>query len=181
MQLLSQQYAAQAEQAATAAAGGDAGGPEAGAELSVFARLAVSLDGAAAEMRKQRQAARKAWEHCHPIPLVTLTNTGAGTITDERWQPRQSWAWQVLRVSVVSNSSGGATAAALFRDSAGADGAYQLQAFAGSAGSFLGVWEPKGMFLLPGQQMVWTSTGGGITVNGEAIEIALDWLPTYLM
>lgn len=178
MQLLSQQYAAQAAQAAAPPDGPL--GP--GAELDVFARLAVAIDEASAEMRRQRQAARKAWEHCHPIQLFPLTNNAAGILSDpERWGPRSSWAWQVLRVSVVSNATGGATAADLFIDSAAMEGATQLNHFSGTAGAFMGVWEPKGKFLLPGQQLVWQSTGGGITVSGEAIEIALDWLPTYLM
>lgn len=178
---------AQLAQAYAQAAGGPAADAEqvapaaSGAELDVFARLAVSIDGATAEMRRQRQAARKAWEHCHVFQLNTLSSAVAGILTDERWGPRQTWAWQVLRISVVSNSSGGATSAGLFRDSAAAEGAYQLQAFSGSAGSFLGVWEPKGLFLLPGQQLVFQSVAGGITVNGEGVEIALDWLPTYLM
>lgn len=172
MAQLAQAYAAQA-----AGATGPEEMPAAGAELDVFARLSVAIDGATTEMRRQRQAARKAWEHCHPAPLVTLANNAAGTITDERWQPRAGWAWQLTRISVVSNA-GGATAAALYQ---GGPGGEWLQNFTGTAGAFMGIWEPKGTFLLPGNQLVWTSTGGGITVNGQVIEISLDWLPTYLM
>jgi len=177
---------AQLAQAYAAQAAGTAPGPDqppaGGAELDVFARLTIALDRATDEMRRQRHAARKAWDHCHPVPLVPLSNNAAGTITDpDRWGPKEGWAWQVLRVSVVSNATGGATAAALFDSTAAMEGATQLQGFTGTAGAFMGLWEPKGHFMLPGSQLVWTSTGGGITVNGEAIEIALDWLPTYLM
>lgn len=166
----------------------DLGDLESGTVLSVMAKLAVSLSSAAKEMRRNREALKIPWRFCHPIPLNPITETGAGVMTDERWEPRQEWAWHITRVSVQSNQAGGATSAICAQDSIvpGGVGAYNLQSFppAGStvtAGSFMGCWEPKGKFLLPGNRLVFSATGGGIIANGEAIEIALDWLATYLM
>jgi len=97
-------------------------------------------------------------------------------MSDERWEPREGFAWHITRVSVQSNAAGGATSALLVQDSVLSQGAYNLQSFppAGStaaAGSFLGCWEPKGRFLLPGNRLVLVTTGGGAIANGDAIEI----------
>lgn len=161
---------------------------EAGSVLQIMAKLAVSLGSAAAEMRRNREALKIPWKYCHPIPLNPITETGAGVISDERWEPRAEWAWQITRISIQSNQSGGATSAIIAQDSIapGGVGAWNLQSFppAGTtitAGGFMGCWEPKGKFLLPGNRLVLSSTGGGVIANGEAIEIALDWLATYLM
>jgi hypothetical protein len=170
---------------AAQAAAGDSGG--AGVELDVFGRLAVALDRNSAEHRAARAAAQIPWEYCHPILLAPVAINGAGTINDERWEPRESWVWHILRVSVQSNAAGGATSALLAQDSANVAGAFNLQSFppAGSAalvaGSFMGCWEPKGKFLMAGQRLILTAVAGGAIINGEAIEIARDWLPTYLM
>jgi hypothetical protein len=157
-----------------------------GLEVDVFARLAVALDGAAGEMRRGRAAAKIAWEHCHPIPLATISNTAAGTLNDERWEPRQNMAWHITRVSAQSNQSGGATSVIAAQDSTEVQGGYNLYEFPPpgttvAAGAFLGTWEPKGLFLLPGNRLVFATIAGGATINGQAIEIAVDWLPTYLM
>lgn len=164
----------------------DFGDLEAGSVLQIMAKLAVSLGHAAAEMRRNREALKIPWKYCHPIPLNPITEAGAGVISDERWEPRQQWAWHITRVSIQSNASGGATSAILAQDSTLGVGAWNLQSFppAGStiaAGAFMGCWEPKGKFLLPGNRLLVSATGGGCIANGEAIEIALDWLATYLM
>lgn len=178
----SQHAAAQAAHAPPpAAAGGGSGG-----ELEVFAKLAVALDGNTAAMRKAIAAGLVPWEVCHPIPLNPIANSVAGTISDERWEPREGFAWHVTRVSVQSAAAGGATSALLVQDSALAAGAYNLQSFppvgaVAAAGAFLGCWEPKGRFLLPGNRLVLVTTGGGAIANGDAIEIDLDWLSRYLM
>ena len=187
MSQIAADLARRTQAAATEAAGGGvADGPGgAGAELDLFARLSVSLDANSAALRQARAALSVPWDVCHIIPLNPVQNSAAGTITDERWEPREGFAWHVLRVSVQSQGTGGATSALLVQDAAAA-GAYNLQLVpppgtAGTAGSFLGTWEPKGKFLLPGQRLILVTTAGGAIMNGEAVEIALDWLPRYLM
>lgn len=164
---------------ASAAAAGDGPG------LDIMAQLAVSLGSLNEELRRARRA-QIPWKYCHPVPLNPIVAGSALTGSDERWEPREGVAWHITRVSVQSNSAGGATSVLAAQDSVNAAGAYNLQQFpppgvAGAAGSFLGCWEPKGTFLLPGNRMVFLPTGGSAVINGEAIEIALDWLPTYLM
>lgn len=157
-----------------------------GAELELFARLAIALDRNSDQLRMNRAAGRIPWDACHPIPLNPIANTAAGTITDERWQPREGFVWHITRVSVQSNAAGGATSALAVQDSANMDGATNLQSFpppgsTATAGSFLGCWEPKGKFLMPGSTMLIQAIGGGVIANGEAVEVALDWFPTYLL
>ena len=176
MALLAQQYAAQA--AAAAPAGIPEAAPAAGAELDVFARLSVSLDNATTEMRRQRQAARKAWNHCHPIPLNPLALGAAGQAIDERWSPRAQFAWQITLLSVVS---GTATGWAFYRDTDASPGNFKNGVLSGLTAGFTAIWEPKGLFLMPGTFLVPAAFGGTAVFNGEAVEIALDWLPTYLM
>jgi hypothetical protein len=158
----------------------------AAAELELYARMAIALDKNSAELARSRAAGRIPWEACHPVPLNPITLTAAGNVNDERWEPRGSWVWHITRISVQSNAAGGATSALAIADSANMGGATNLQSFpppgsVATAGSFLGCWEPKGLFMMPGSRILMQGTGGGITANGQAIEIALDWLATYLM
>lgn len=160
--------------------------PAGAAELDIRARLVLALEGNTSAMNRARSAWDVPWEVCHPIPLNPVTNTAAGVINDERWEPRQGFVWHILRVSVASNASGGATSALLVQDSAQVAGASDLQQFppvgtAGTAGSFLGCWEPKGKFLFPGQRLILQTTGGGAIMNGDAIEIDTNWLSRYIM
>jgi hypothetical protein len=176
--------AAAAEVAAQAPPG--AGGGGAGADLEVFARLAVSLDDNTRAMAKAIAAGNVPWEACHPIPLNPITNAAAGPLSDERWEPREGFAWHITRVSVQSNGAGGATSALIVADSVISSGAYNLQSFpppgaTAAAGAFLGCWEPKGLFLLPGNRLILQTTGGGAIANGQAVEIDLRWLSRYLM
>lgn len=179
MAQLAQNYARQAAGAAPGDAGDkaadDTGGG--GAELDIFARLSVSLDSAAAEMRKNRNAAKIPWEYCHPIPLNPINVPAGGVVSDERWEPREGFAWHVVRMSVVST---GATTVSAFRDTTAAN-AWMVNSFTGTANAFLGLWEPKGEFLLAGNRLIFSAVAGTATVNGQAIEVAIDWLPTYLL
>jgi hypothetical protein len=183
-----QAAAAEAARAAPPGGGGSGGaaGAGAGAELEVFARLAVALDANTSRMAAAIAAGAVPWEVCHPIPLNPITNTAAGSVSDERWEPREGFAWHITRVSVQSNANGGATSALVVADSVISSGAYNLQSFpppgtAGAAGSFLGCWEPKGLFLMPGNRLILQTSGGGAIANGQAIEIATDWLSRYLL
>jgi hypothetical protein len=151
-------------------------------------RIAACLDlvGGASRrladaMERERQREMLEWEDCHPIPLQPLANAAAGTLTDERWQPRAGFAWQILLVTVTF---GAGTTYAVMYDSAGAEGqiaSNALHDFVPSAVSGMAEWEPKGLLVLPGHQMSFASTAGGITVSGRAVEISLGKLPAYLM
>lgn len=176
----------QAAAAEAARAAPPSAGAGAGAELEVFARLAVSLDDNTRQMAKAIAAGAVPWEVCHPIPLNPIANSAAGVMSDERWEPREGFVWHITRVSVQSNAASGATSALLVADSVISSGAYNLQSFptpgaTGAAGAFLGCWEPKGLFLMPGSRLILQTTGGGAIANGQAIEIAADWLSRYLL
>lgn len=179
-----------AAMAASAAAGapaqGEVPGDGGGAGLDVMAQLSVALGSNTDEMRRTRESLVIPWEVCHPAPLNPVAIPGAGTLNDERWEPRPGWCWHVTRVSVQSALTGGATSAILAQDSGAAAGAYNLQSFppvgtTAVAGAFLGCWEPKGYFMMPGDRLILITTGGGAIMNGSVVEIALAWLSRYLM
>lgn len=172
--------------AAEAADPGEAGAGGGGLDLELFARLAVALGQNTEELRQHRVHPSIPWEVCHPAPLNPITGTVAGAVNDERWEPRQGWFWHITRISVQSNAAGGATSALAVLDSVNTQGAGNLQQFppAGStatAGSFLGCWEPKGLFIGAGTRLLIQGVAGGCIANGQAVEIRADWLPTYLM
>jgi hypothetical protein len=150
------------------------GGPQANAELGVFAALAASLDRAAAAAERQAAAAHIDWQKVHPISLHPLANSGAGGIKDERWQPKTGWVWHIMRVTAVFLT--GATAAKFHLDDNDPSGAWLLNTITVTGTP----WEPRGLFLMPNQQLIPESVGGGIIVNGQALEIAVGYLPTYL-
>jgi hypothetical protein len=154
----------------------------------IMVRLAACLDlvGGASRrladaMERQRLREELQWEDCHPIDLAPVSIAGAGSLTDERWQPRAGFAWQILLVTVTFGA--GATEAVMYKsaDASGATPNNALNGFTPNAVTSIGVWEPKGLIFLPGQQALFAATGGGITVRGEAVEIALGQLPPYLM
>lgn len=160
----------------------DGAGPEtspAGLELDADINFVLALRSAVEANTRALRGPRPRipWEACHPVPLNPINLSAGATGSDERWEPREGVAWHVVRVGVVSQT---ATAAAVFRDTPAA-GAWQVQAFTMAAGAFAAPWEPRGLILLPGQRLVWTATGGTATVNGDAIEVDLDWLATYLI
>src|SRR5215469_14292540 len=135
-------------------------GVDLAAAVTLFARLGASLDDVTAVLARQRRRNQLAWEDCHPIDLFPLSASGAGSLTDERWQPRQGVAWQILLVTITFG--------------AGAIAGNALKDFVPNATSSVATWEPKGLLFLPGQQALFNATGGGITVRGEAVEIAIN-------
>lgn len=158
-------------------------GPALEGELDIGGRLVIALDNvtaAAQKIAEQRRRDRLSWDDCHPIDITANQSNAAGFLTDERWQPRATWAWQVLLLTVVFGA--GATAAVLYQ-TASADGALAANALndflPDTAG--IGTWEPKGLILLPGHQLALQSAGGGVTMRGKAVEIALPRLAEYLM
>lgn len=156
-------------------------GAGAAAGLELIARIGACIGDVGAELRRQRLAARLAWDDCHPIEIFPSAINAAGTLGDERWQPREGFAWQILLLTVTFGA--GATYAVAYQsaDPSGALPKNALHDFVPNATSSMASWEPKGKILLPGQQLLFASTGGGITVRGDAVEIAIDKLPAYLM
>src|SRR5215469_9242458 len=149
-------------------------GVDLAAAVTLFARLGASLDDVTAELARQRRRNQLAWEDCYPIDLFPLSASGAGSLTDERWQPRQGVAWQILLVTITFGA--GATFANMYKsaDASGAIAGNALKDFVPNATSSVATWEPKGLLFLPGQQALFNATGGGITVRGEAVEIAIN-------
>jgi hypothetical protein len=161
----------------------DAGGPP-----DIMVRIAACLDlvGGASRrladaMDRARQMEMLDWDDCHPVDLAPLALAGAGSVTDERWQPRAGFAWQILLITITFGA--GATEAIMYKsaDGSGAVPSNALQGFTPNATTSVATWEPKGLLFLPGQQALFVSTGGGLTVRGEAVEIALSKFPAYLM
>jgi hypothetical protein len=163
--------------------------PEGPAEPpDIMVRIAACLElvgGASGRLadaiERQRQREMLEWEDCHPIDLAPIAIGAAGNLTDERWQPRAGFAWQILLVTVTFGA--GATEAIMYKsaDATGAVASNALQGFTPGAVTGTAVWEPKGLIFLPGQQALFAAAGGGVTVRGEAVEIALGQLPAYLM
>lgn len=180
MMLLTQRMAAEraaADGGPGAAADGDGGAAlEVAAGLDFILSLSRAVDRNTAALRAAA-GPRIPWEACHPVPLNPITVAAAtGTTSDERWEPREGFAWHIVRVAVLSST---ATAAAMFRDSPAMP--TQVQAFTMVAGAFATPYEPRGLILLPTERLVWTATGGACVVSGDAIEVAIPWLPAYLI
>jgi hypothetical protein len=160
--------------------------PEGPPDLMVRIAACLDLVGGASRrladaMERQRQLEELEWEDCHPIPLAPIATGAAGSLTDERWQPRAGFAWQVLLITITFGA--GATEAVMYKtaDGSGSTPNNTRQGFTPNATTSIATWEPKGLIFLPGQQALFVATGGGITVTGEAVEIALGKLPAYLM
>jgi len=162
-------------------AAGPAASLDLAAALAVVARLGTALDTMTGELERQRRRNQLSWEDCHPIDLFPLAENAAGVLTDERWQPRQGVAWQILLITITFGAGG--TFATMYKsaDASGAIASNALHDFIPNATSSIATWEPKGLIFLPGQQGLFSASGGGITVRGEAVEIAIDKLPDYLM
>lgn len=152
-------------------------GPALEGELDIGARLVLALDGmtaAARQLAAARQRSRLSWEECHLIDIPPAQSSAAGTIDQpDEWGPQAQWVWQILALPFTLGT--GTSAAALYRDAATPVNLVLSQ-------STSGIFEPKGLFLMPGRRLLWASTGGGLTVcAGIAVEIAIDSLPAYLL
>lgn len=148
------------------------------ADAGIWGRLEVCLDGVTAAMQRlaeQRERARLSWEECHPIDLTPGTTGATAGIIDEpdTWGPRQGWAWQVLWQVGLLGPAG--TLMTAYRDA-------PVPTNVLFESTVSGLWEPKGLLLMPGRRLIWASAGDALTVPaGQAVEIAIDKLPAYLM
>lgn len=151
-----------------------AAGAEAGGELAIMVRLAAALEANTGAIRVANRMQRIEWEQCHVINIPGEQINAAGTIDDpDRFGPRQGFVWQVLGIMLTLGT--GATGFSIYEDSPNSPVNLQFSQ------TVSGRWEPDDYFMLPGSRLVYTSSGGGLTVsNGKAIEIAIDALPGYL-
>lgn len=161
-----------------------AAGPgfELGAVIGLMTRATSALEQASARMRGPAMAA---WEHIHPIeippgPQVSKTigesfPAGVSDFYDEPdlWGPREGFAWRINGWTFVLGS--GATSFSIWYESP-ADPTNLI--FTSTAS---GRWEPDRFLLMPGRRVVFTSSGGPLTVcKGIAEEMTVGFLPHYL-
>lgn len=117
-------------------------------------------------------------EYCHPLDLAPDQSTAAGTLDKpDKWGPKTGWIWHITRLTVVGGA--GTTSITAYKDSV-ADPSMQANSITGTAPVTL-QWEPRLLLLVPNRKLVFASVGGGITVNGEGVEIAIPWIAEYLM
>lgn len=110
---------------------------------------------------------------CHPIPLAAVASNAAGTIDPTSLLgPRTGWAWDIRRLTVIFGA-GTTQVNVVYNQSDASTTLAQLTA----SGNVLGNEE----IMLPGERLIFVSVGGGATISGKAIEIALPWLATYLL
>ena len=150
----------------------------AGGEAELAAALVFALRANTRAMQAPRRARPEIpWDACHPIPLNPMASNAAGFLGwgDERWTPPAGFAWHVTEIAVVMGA--GTTSWTLYRDG-GQSGSAAFQFFQSQVSGLL---EPRALILMPGNNLNFNSAGGGITVSGLAVEVALDWLPAYLM
>lgn len=152
-------------------------GTEAAADLSIGAvigRLTTAVQANTSAIERSWSLTQTRWKSLHPIDLAPAQTTTAGQVTNppDGWGPQDGLAWRVFSWTVALGA--GTTSASVYRDAVVPNNL--LFQFNGS-----GLWEPTHTYLLPGQQLVWNSVGGGITLSGgRGLEIALDELPRYL-
>jgi hypothetical protein len=146
---------------------------EAAAGLAVVARLGASIDGLCDRLDRQARIDRAAWKLVHPIEPAGSQSAAAGPISDERWGPQSGWAWRVFGVSVTLGA--GATRWDVYYDSPNDPTNWIFGAATSSR------WEPSHFYLMPERSLVFTGTGGGITVSKwAAAEIDVRVLAWYL-
>lgn len=149
--------------------------------IDIGARLIACLGDLSTAVRKLQARPRPLpWDVCHPVPLEPLASAAAGSLIDERWQPRQYYTWQIMLISIFFGAGATSALAYTTADASGILPNNARKSFVPDAAG-MAVWEPKGLLLNPGDQLSFTSAGGGITVTGQAIEVRTDWLTDYLM
>jgi hypothetical protein len=117
-------------------------------------------------------------EYCHPLDFTPDQRATAGTLdVPDKFGPKTGWIWHITRLSIVGLA--GATTLSVFKDST-ADPSMQANSVTGTAPVSL-IWEPRLLLLLPNRKLVFSGVGGGFTVNGEGVEIAMPWIAEYLM
>ena len=146
-----------------------------GAGLDIMARLAVAIEGFNRNAARPPEYAKPVipYDAAHIIPIPAVANNAAGTIDIPNQQrPMQGYVWHIGRLTVVFGS--GTTSVSIYGEAA--DNSTLIVQFTAS-----GIFEPSRTFLTETHRLVYVSAGGGFTCNGEAIQVKLPWLATYLM
>jgi hypothetical protein len=163
---------------------GQPAGEGGGGMLELLAGLNVTLGAVNSQLAAM--SPRSNWrrrpsiplEYCHPLDLAPDQSTGAGLIDKpDKWGPKTGWIWHITRLTVVGGA--GTTTITAYKDSS-ADPSMQANSITGTAPVTL-QWEPRLLLLLPNRKLVFSSVGGGVTVNGEGVEIAVPWIAEYLL
>ena len=168
----------------TGAAASAAGpGFELGAVVGLMTRATSALEHATAAMRGGQRFTE--WSHIHPIeippgPQVSRpvpAGSPAGTTAfyeePDLWGPNDGYVWRINGWSFVLGA--GATSFSIWYDSPGDPTNLILTQ------TVSGRWEPDRFILMPGRNVVFTSSGGPLLVcKGIAEEMTVGFLPHYL-
>lgn len=143
-----------------------------GPALELGARLEIALDKVSTALTQSRR--RFTWDECHLVDIAPAQSAAAGVLDPtDIWGPRQGFVWHVLLVAAILGPSG--TSMTLYRDAATPVNTVLTSTVSG-------LFEPSGLYLMPGRRMVWSSAGDALTVcAGIAAEIDVNRLPDYLM
>ena len=151
-------------------------GPDFG---GLLADLTLAIGGLRESVRNGYAKPRIPWEACHPVWFtgsIPLT-AGAGTLLNiNLYGPELPYWWDVRSVRTWGFTAGTVT---VYRNNPGSLSGEQFGA-AVTPGEFS--WSSQTL-LGPQDGLVFGATGitGSVFVAGQAIEVAADWLPEYLM
>jgi hypothetical protein len=157
-------------------------GPEeqGGPLLDVWAKIGVSLETVGAELTEQRRRQNLLWDAVHEVPVPTQQIAGNGTIdVPQLLGPSGGYWWDVTRLTAAGFSAGTVT---VYKNAV-ADG-NQLPSFPQAGVVTFG----RRMLLGPKERLLFVTAGitlnpgaAGVSVGGDAIQVASWALPDYLL
>jgi hypothetical protein len=153
---------------------------EQGPLLDVWAKIAVSLETVGVELAEQRRRQDQLWQAVHEVPIQTQFIAGNGTIdVPQVLGPSGGYWWDVTRLTAAGFSAGTVT---VYKNAV-ADG-NQLPSFPQAGVVTFG----RRMLLAPKARLVFVTAGitlnagvPGVSVGGDAIQVASWALPDYLL
>jgi len=154
----------------------DDDGDQAGPGLDVMARLEMHVGRLATAMDRETRLLkpRIPWAAAHPVPIPHRNLAAAGTSpASDEMRPMGGTVWRIRRLTVVF--SAGTTSVTIYKSNP-VGPATELAQLTGS-----GLYEPAEEYLFDQDMLTYVAAGGGADINGQAVQIELAWLPTYLM
>lgn len=157
---------------ADAQAGGLGASAVAGLEL-VLGKLADHVD----QLGRAVAKIQSAWADVHPVPIlgaITLA-TGAGTWDQPDYLgPKDGYWWELHRLTVWGFTAGTVT---VYKNSSNGT---RLAQFA-QAGEW--TWSGNMQWLAPRDRLIFVAAGitGSVQIDGMAIEVSAQTLPSYLI